>query len=142
VSYLVDTSVISELVKPVPDGHVVDWMERAGEASLHLSVLTIGELEKGIAKLPHSARRTRLETWVRKDLAERFRERLLGIDGTVAATWGKLAGEAEARGEPVPVIDGLIAATGLAHGLVIATRDTKDFERCGAACLNPWLPAS
>src|SRR3989304_8607735 len=74
-------------------------MKRADETSLYLSVLTIGELEKGIAKLPLSSRTTRLETWVRSDLADRFRERLLAIDGTVAATWGKLAGEAEARAD-------------------------------------------
>ncbi|OFZ96573.1 MAG: recombinase [Betaproteobacteria bacterium RIFCSPLOWO2_02_67_12] len=137
--YLVDTSVISELVKRSPDENVMEWMKRAEEMSLYLSVLTIGELEKGIAKLPASSRRSKLETWVRSDLADRFRERLLAIDGTVAAAWGKLAGEAESRGEPLPVIDGLIAATGLAHHLVIATRNIGDFERCGASCFNPWL---
>lgn len=114
-------------------------MKRADETSLYLSVLTIGELEKGIGKLPVPSRRTRLETWVRSDLADRFRERLLAIDGTVAATWGKLAGEAEARGEPLAVIDGLIVATGIAHDLIIATRNTGDFERCGASCFNPWM---
>ena len=139
MSFLLDTSVISELVKPTPDDNVVEWMKRADETSLYLSVLTIGELEKGIAKLPASSRRTKLETWVRTDLADRFRERLLAIDGTVAATWGKLAGEAEARGEPLPVIDALIAATGLAHDLIIATRNIADFERCGAPCFNPWM---
>jgi len=114
-------------------------MKRADETSLYLSVLTIGELEKGIGKLPVPSRRTRLETWVRSDLADRFRERLLAIDGTVAATWGKLAGEAEARGEPLAVIDGLIVATGIAHDLIIATRNIGDFERCGASCFNPWM---
>jgi predicted nucleic acid-binding protein len=72
---------------------------------------------------------------VRSDLADRFRERLLAIDGTVAATWRKLAGEAEARGEPLPVIDGLIAATGLAHDLTIATHNTVDFERCAGQAI-------
>jgi len=139
VSFLLDTSVISELVKPAPDNHVVEWMKRAEETSRYLSVLTIGELEKGIARLPVSSRRTRLETWVRSDLADRFRERLLAIDGTIAATWGKLAGEAETRGEPLPVIDGLIAATGLAHDLTIATRNVEDFNRWGARCFNPWM---
>lgn len=138
MSFLLDTSVISELVKPVPDGHVIEWLNGNDEGSLYLSVLTIGEIEKGIAKLPASSRREKLETWVRRDLAGRFRERLLAIDGTVAATWGRLAGEAEARGEPLPVIDGLIAATSLAHDLTVATRNVSDFERCGARCLNPW----
>ena len=139
MSFLLDTSVISELVKLAPDEHVIEWLNRTDEASLYLSVLTIGEIEKGIAKLPASSRREKLETWVRRDLAGRFRERLLAIDGTVAATWGRLAGEAEARGEPLPVIDGLIAATSLAHDLTVATRNIGDFERCGARCFNPWM---
>ena len=139
MSFLLDTSVISELVKPSPDDSVVKWMTQADETSLYLSVLTIGELEKGIAKLPASSRRSKIENWVRSDLADRFRERLLAIDGAVAATWGKLAGEAEARGEPLPVVDGLIAATGIVHDLIIATRNTTDFERCGASCFNPWM---
>jgi predicted nucleic acid-binding protein len=139
LSFLLDTSVISELVKEVPDDRVIEWLKRTDEAALYLSVLTIGEIEKGIAKLPVSSRREKLETWVRRDLAERFRERLLVIDATVAATWGRLAGEAEARGEPLPVIDGLIAATSLAHDLTVATRNIGDFERCGARCFNPWM---
>ena len=139
MSFLLDTSVISELVKPAPDNQVIEWLKSTDEASLYLSVLTIGEIEKGIAKLPESSRREKLETWVRRDLADRFRERLLAIDGTVAATWGRLAGEAEARGEPLPVIDGLIAATSLAHDLTVATRNIGDFERCGARCFNPWM---
>jgi predicted nucleic acid-binding protein len=141
LSFLLDTSVISELVKPAPDNHVIEWLKRTDEASLYLSVLTIGEIEKGIAKLPASSRREKLETWVRRDLAERFRERLLVIDAMVAATWGRLAGEVEARGEPLPVIDGLIAATGLAHDLTVATRNIDDLERCGARCFNPWMNA-
>lgn len=139
MSFLLDTSVISELVKPAPDKHVIEWLKRTDEASLYLSVLTIGEIEKGIAKLPASSRREKLETWVRRDLADRFRDRLLAIDGTVAATWGRLAGEAEVRGEPLPVIDGMIAATSLAHDLTVATRNIGDFERCGARCFNPWM---
>ena len=138
MSFLLDTSVISELVRPAPDNNVIEWLRGIDEASLHLSVLTIGEIEKGIAKLPASARREKLETWVRRDLADRFRERLLAIDSTVAATWGRLAGEAESRGEPLPVIDGLIAATCLAHDLTVATRNVADFQRCGARCFNPW----
>jgi predicted nucleic acid-binding protein len=139
LSFLLDTSVISELVRPAPDTHVIEWLKRTEEASLYLSVLTIGEIEKGIARLPASARREKLETWVRHDLAERFRELLLAIDTMVAATWGRLAGEA--RGDPLPVIDGLIAATSLAHDLTVATRNIGDFERCGARCFNPWTNA-
>jgi predicted nucleic acid-binding protein len=141
LNFLLDTSLISELVKAAQNKNVLEWLSNTSETSLYLSVLTIGEIEKGIAKLPNSIRRERLEAWLRQDLADRFRERLLAIDGIVAATWGRLAGEAEARGETLPVIDGLIAATALAHGLAVVTRNIGDFQRCGVRCVNPWLSA-
>lgn len=137
-AYLLDTCVVSELARPRPDGGVLEWLEAADEPALHLSVITLGELEKGIAKLPPSARRRRIEDWVREDLAARFEGRLLDVDRAIAARWGAISGEAEARGAPLPVIDALIAATALQHGLEVVTRNTADFERCGARCVNPW----
>jgi hypothetical protein len=138
VSYLLDTCVLSELAKPEPDAGVVHWLGEADETGLYLSVLTLGELEKGIAKLPSSARRRKIEKWVRQDLAERFSGRLLAVDQRVAERWGRLSGESESRGEPLPVIDALVAATGLEHGLEVVTRNIADLERCGARCVNPW----
>lgn len=138
MSYLLDTCVISELAKPKPDAGVVQWLNDADETTLYVSVLTLGELEKGIAKLSSPARRTKIEKWVREELAERFRGRVLGVDEKVAEKWGTISGESESRGEPLPVIDALVAATGLVHGLTIATRNIGDFERCGARCVNPW----
>jgi hypothetical protein len=138
VSYLLDTAVVSELVRKSPSGAVLKWIDGQDEASLYLSVLTIGELEKGVAGLPASVRRSRLQSWVRRDLAERFGGRLLPIDTRTAARWGAIAGESERRGRPLPVIDCLIAATALVHGLAVATRNVGDFERCGVTCVNPW----
>lgn len=138
MSHLLDTCVLSELVRPQPDAGVLDWLGAAEETGLYLSVLTLGELEKGIARLPAAPRRRKIEEWVRNDLAERFAERLLPIDTGVAVQWGRLAGESEARGVPLPVIDALIAATSIAHGLTVVTRNTADLERCGARCVNPW----
>ena len=138
MNYLLDTCVISELIKPEPEARGARWLENADETSLYLSVLTLGELEKGIAAMPASARRRRIEAWVRKDLSERFRGRLLDVNADVAARWGTLSGESESRGVPLPVIDAILAATGLVHGLTVATRNTTDFERCGASCVNPW----
>ncbi|MEO8136040.1 MAG: type II toxin-antitoxin system VapC family toxin, partial [Betaproteobacteria bacterium] len=106
---------------------------------LFLSVITIGELEKGIVRLPESAKRNALRQWARIEIADRFRDRLLTIDSGVAARWGALVGLAESRGQPLPVIDSLIAATGLQHDLIVVTRNTEDFERCGASCFNPWI---
>ncbi len=138
MSFLLDTPVVSELVRKSPSAPVLEWIAGQDEASLYLSVLTIGEIEKGIARLPASARRNRLLSWVRRDLVERFGGRLLPIDARTAARWGAITGESEKRGRPLPVIDCLIAATALMHGLTVATRNVGDFERCGAACINPW----
>jgi toxin FitB len=139
VTWLLDTCVISELARSKPSNSVVNWVRSCDERELFLSVITIGELEKGIAKLPDSARRTLLEEWVRRDLAERFRNRLLVIDSNVAARWGALVGQSETRGQPLPVIDSLIAATSLQHGFTVVTRNTDDLQRCGARCFNPWV---
>ena len=138
MSFLLDTAVVSELVRKSPSAAVLKWIDGQDEATLHLSVLTIGELEKGVARLPASVRRSRLQSWVRRDLAERFGGRLLPIDTRTAARWGAIAGESEKRGRPLPVIDCLIAATALVNGLAVVTRNVGDFERCGANCVNPW----
>jgi hypothetical protein len=138
VSFLLDTSVISELVRKSPHLPVLEWIGAQDEASLYLSVLTIGELEKGIARLPASARRNRLQSWVRRDLVQRFGERLLALELRAAAQWGVLTGESAKRGQPLPVIDSLIAATALANDLAVVTRNVDDFRRCGVACVNPW----
>lgn len=138
MAYLLDTCVLSELAKARPDAGVVRWLEEADETRLHLSVVTLGELEKGIARLPASARRTRIERWVRQELAARFEGRLLDVDRRVAERWGAISGASEARGVPLPVIDALIAASALTHGFEVVTRNTTDLERCGARCVNPW----
>lgn len=138
MSFLLDTSVISELVRKSPHLPVLEWIGAQDETSLYLSVVTIGELEKGIARLPASARKSKLQAWVRRDLVERFGERLLPVDIRAATRWGALTGESEKRGQPLPVIDSLIAATALVHGLAVVTRNVEDFKRCGVACVNPW----
>jgi predicted nucleic acid-binding protein len=138
VSFLLDTSIVSELVRKSPHLPVLKWIGEQDEISLYLSVVTIGEIEKGIARLPASARRSRLQSWVRRDLIGRFGERLLAVDIRAATRWGMLTGESERRGVPLPVIDSLIAATALVHGLAVVTRNVADFERCGVVCVNPW----
>ena len=139
MSWLLDTCVVSELVRPRPKTSVVSWVLERDEDELFLSVITIGELEKGIARLPDSPKRVALAQWVRRELADRFRDRLLAVDAGVAARWGALVGASEVRSQPLPVIDSLIAATGLQHDLTVVTRNTDDLERCGAHCFNPWV---
>jgi predicted nucleic acid-binding protein len=117
---------------------VLAWLRDADEDSLFLSVLTLGELEKGIARARDLLRKTKLINWVRRDLAERFQGRVLPIDIRIAERWGSLVGESERRGAPLPVIDSLLATTSLQHDLTIVTRNTADMQRCSARCLNPW----
>jgi toxin FitB len=138
VKFLLDTSLVSEMVKPVPDPGVLRWLAQCEEDNLFLSVLTIGELEKGIAKLEDSRRRSRLANWVHKDLVSRFGSRLLSIDLAVAVRWGALVGDSERRGKSLPVIDSLLAATCLVYGLIVATRNQVDFKRCEVQCFDPW----
>ena len=138
MSFLLDTCVVSELVRKRPHLPVLEWIGEQDEKSLYLSVVTIGEIEKGIARLPASTRRRGLQSWVRRDLVARFGERLLAVDIRAATRWGGMSGESERRGVPLPVIDSLIAATALVHGLAVVTRNVEDFERCGVACVNPW----
>ena len=138
MSWLLDTCVVSELIRPRPKASVVSWVLAHDESNLFLSVITIGELEKGIAKLPSSAKRTTLEHWVRHELADRFRGRLLAIDVGVATHWGRIAGGSEVRGQPLPVIDSLIAATALHHGFSLVTRNEADFKFPELDVINPW----
>lgn len=136
--FLLDTNVISELVKPKPEANVTDWIENTDESLLYLSVLTFGEIRRGISILPQSRRRATLEAWLDKDLRARFEERILDIDQEVADRWGLLTAAARNNGIVLPVIDGLIAATALEHNLTLVTRDTGQIPSMGVAVFNPW----
>jgi predicted nucleic acid-binding protein len=138
VKYLLDTCLISELVKKEPNPAVVSWLDEQDEQKLFLSVLNLGELQKGISKLPDGTKKEELHAWVALDLVERFTGRILEIDLETALCWGRLQGEAEQAGEKLPVMDSLIAATAAAHDLVVVTRNVKDIERCGVRVCNPW----
>src|SRR5262245_37166072 len=117
--FLLDTNVVSELIRPRPERRVIEWMEAADETLLHLSVLTLGEIRKGLALLAQGRRRTRLETWLEIDLQARFGTRVLDIDAAVADRWGLLSAAARHRGVPIPIVDGLLAATAIQHNLTV-----------------------
>ena len=136
--FLLDTNVISELVTTKPERRVTRWIEETEETLLYLSVLTIGEIRKGVTSLPRSARRISLEAWLDYDLMLRFSHRILPIDANVADRWGRIAGSATAKRSPVPVIDGLLAATALHHNLIFVTRNTRDIAATGVEAFNPW----
>ncbi len=139
MKYLLDTCLISELVKKKPNAAVVSWLDKQDEQSLFLSVLTFGELQKGISKLPDGERKDQLQAWAKHDLVERFTGRMIDINRETALVWGKLQGESEQQGERLPVMDSLIAATATAHGLIVVTHNLKDMERCRARVCNPWV---
>src|SRR4051794_9801165 len=136
--FLLDTNCISELVRSKPEPRVLEWTEAADESLLYLSVLTLGEIRKGVAALPQGKRRSQLEGWLELDLQARFSGRILSIDSAIADRWGMLSADAKRRGRPLSVIDGLLAATALHHNLTIVSRNVVDFEGTQTAVLNPW----
>jgi predicted nucleic acid-binding protein len=113
-------------------------MEAADESMLFLSVLTMGEIRKGLAGLAQGKRRTILETWLEVDLQARFSGRIVPIDSAVADRWGLLAGEARREGKSLSIIDGLLAATALHHNLTVVSRNSSDFAHTHVPVLNPW----
>ena len=138
MKWLLDTCVVSEFAKPAPEPRVVQWLHQQPYADLALSVLTIGEIGKGIHKLSESAKKNRLLTWLESDVLSRFEGRLLDVDITVAKCWAHVLADSESKGRPLAAIDGLIAATGLVHQLTLVTRDTPDMEAIGVPLFNPW----
>ena len=139
MKYLLDTCVISELVKPKPNPKVVNWINNKNEDDMCLSVLTIGEIQKGISKLTESKKRDVLLTWLNTELLTRFEDRILHITEIVALKWGSIQGELEVKGNKMPTIDGLIAATALVHNLIVVTRNGDDMQKCGVEIVNPWI---
>ena len=136
--FLLDTNCISELVRPKPEPRVLEWMEAADETMLYLSVLTMGEIRKGLAGLAQGKRRTLLETWLEVELQARFSGRIVPIDAAIANRWGQLAADAKRVGKPLSIIDGLLAATALHHDLTVVSRNTSDFTNTHVQVLNPW----
>jgi tRNA(fMet)-specific endonuclease VapC len=136
--FLLDTCVISELVARRPDPGVVAWIDDMGEEKIYLSVITIGEIKKGIEKLPDSRRKGDLREWLEDHLLVRFRDRVLPIDTDVMLVWGELTANLEKQGKKMPAIDSLIAAIALRGKLSLVTRNEDDFKHVGVPVTNPW----
>lgn len=135
MSYLIDTNVLSELRRREPNAQVVAWMQARPRQSLYLSVLSLGEIRKGIEGVADAAFRQALTDWLEVELRHYFVGRLLDVDTAVADRWGRVQA---ASGRSLPVIDGLLAATALQHDLSLVTRNTRDFEGLGIRLINPW----
>lgn len=138
MKYLLDTNVISELIAKQPKQQVIDWIDDRDSGAVYLSVITIGEIQKGVAKLPASPRKEAIHNWLINDLLIRFDGRIASISIAVMLTWGRLTAHIEQRGNPLPAIDSLIAAIALEGNYTLVTRNEADFVHTGVDIVNPW----
>ena len=136
--FLLDTNIPSEGIRTRPDPRVNAWVRAQDDAALHLSAITIGELRKGLTILPESKRRSQLQDWLENDLIPLFTGRILPVTQAIADRWGVLSGQRQIAGRPLSVADGLIAATALEHGLVLVTRNVRDYRDLAVTIRNPW----
>jgi toxin FitB len=139
MTYLLDTCLISELVAKQPNQQVVDWLDNQTPEILYLSVITMGEIAKGIHKLDGSQRKDSLQIWLTHTLPTRFSGRILGIEVATMLLWGELVGRLEKQGRSLPVMDSLIAAIALQNSLSLVTRNANDFAGTDVEIVNPWL---
>jgi predicted nucleic acid-binding protein len=138
VTFLLDTSVISEWVKPRPDPGVVSWLAAVDEDRVFLSAISLAEIRRGIELLPEGRRRTRLADWLAGDLTARFEGRVLAVDRRVAEAWGVMMARGQRAGRRPSSIDAFFAATAAVHGLTLVTRNTSDFAALGIPLVDPW----
>lgn len=136
--FLLDTIVVSEAVRKTPDINVSRWLQSVRDDLLYLSVITIGEIRRGIALQTSTARQAHLQAWLDVDIRRQFRGRILNIDEEIAERCGVLTAVARLRGSPLPQADALLAATALHHKLTLVTRNTRYFVTDGVSVLNPW----
>jgi predicted nucleic acid-binding protein len=138
MNYLLDTCILSEFTKRKPEEKVIQWIDDVEEEHLYISVITVGEIQRGVERLPESHRKTQLQVWMNNGLVERFTGRMLPIDTETMLLWGSLMARSEQAGQPMGVMDSLITATALQHNLALVTRNVSDFQSCGVSLINPW----
>jgi predicted nucleic acid-binding protein len=138
MTFLLDTNVVSEWVKPRPNAGLTQWLSDVNEDEVFLSVVTFAELRFGVERLAPGTRRTRLDEWLRIERPARFEQRILLVDGAVADEWGRMVARGAGRGRQIGAMDALVASTAQVHGLTLVTRNAKDFEGAVKAVVNPW----
>jgi toxin FitB len=135
MSYLLDTNILSETIRRAPNKAVLTWLEKIPGEALFVSVLTLGEIRKGVEAVEDKKRREKLRLWLEHELPAWFEGRVLPVDIAVADRWGRILAEV---GRPAPTIDSLLAATALHHELRLVTRNARDFEYPGLEVINPF----
>ncbi|MEX0772697.1 MAG: type II toxin-antitoxin system VapC family toxin [Balneolales bacterium] len=138
MGFLLDTCCISEFTKKKINDGVLDWFSKNDQEFMFLSVLTLGEIQKGISLLPDLQRKKNIQDWLQKDLPQQFEGNIIPIDDVICRTWGDLQAKAKGDKFTLPAIDGLIAATAMAHNLAVVTRNGKDFDKINVEVINPW----
>ena len=138
MKFLLDTCVISELASKSPCLEVVNWINRQELKNIFLSVLTIGEIKNGVAKLKDQSRKKVLQAWLQNELLETFGSQIIEINLQVALKWGQLIGDLDLVGKPMPAVDSIIAAQALEYECILVTRNVDDFKNSGVQLLNPW----
>lgn len=138
MKFLLDTNIISEIRKVEPSPKVLEWLYGIPNEHLYISVLTLGEINKGIAKLPDGRKKNELIKWFDR-VQESYRYQTFHVDETIAQKWGELTAHAAKEGNILPAIDGLIAATAYVKGAILVSRNTKVFQSTPIQILNPWL---
>ena len=135
---IIDTNIVSELMKESPAGEVVSWMNDQEASELFLTTITLGEIGYGLEILPQGKRRLQLEQGFERVIAEAFTGRILAFDEEAARLYGVLMGRCKAIGRPLSILDGQIASIARARGCAVATRNVRDFVECGVDILNPF----
>jgi predicted nucleic acid-binding protein len=138
MNYLLDTCVLSEFTRRQPNQRVIDWLNTINEDQVFLSVITIGEIQHGIERLPGSHRKTELLVWLNDDLLQRFTGRVVDVDAQTMLLWGSLTARLETAGKPMSVMDALIAASAIQNNLILITCNTTDFLNSGVQLVNPF----
>ncbi len=138
MNYLLDTCVLSEFTRRLPHANVIGWMDAVEEEKLFLSAITLGEIQRGIDRLPESHRKMELLLWLNNSLMQRFGQRIIALDAQTMLTWGAFTARMEKSGQPMSLMDSLIAATAMQNNLIIVTRNVADFLPCGVQVINPW----
>ncbi len=136
---LLDTNVLSEVTKPIPEARVLEWLDGLDEDRTFISVISIAEIRRGVALMDAGRKRDALAEWLATDLPGRFENRVIAVNEPIALAWGDLMGLAKRSGRGFSSMDGLIAATAIVHDLTIATHNTKDFEGFGIEIVDPWI---